>query len=195
MTAGSGEAPLLQETEDELIRASQEGNLAAFGRLIRPLEGQMLAVAAGIARNSDEADDIYQDALLAAFKGMPRFKMESRFSTWLHRIVVNTALSRRRKLKRLLRYVTRLEDGDGAPERYTCSREQPQEALLAEELNRQVTAAMQVLTDKERAAFVLCHQQEFKLQEAATIMDCSENSIKTFLFRARSKLKEQLKTY
>ena len=186
---------MLQETEDELIRAAQDGNFAAFGRLIRPMERQMLTVAAGIARDRDEADDIYQDALLAAFRGMHTFKMESRFSTWLHRIVVNTALSRKRKLKRMWQHVTQLDNEGEEQEQYGYRSDQPEEVLLNHELNLRLTAALRVLTEKERIAFVLCHQQEFKLQEAAVIMDCSENSIKTFLFRARSKLKDQLKTY
>lgn len=186
---------MLQEIEEELIRAAQDGNFAAFGRLVRPLERQMLAVAAGIARNRDEADDIYQDALLAAFRGMPTFKMESRFSTWLHRVVVNTALSRKRQLKRLLQRVTPLTDDAGEDEQYVAPTAGPDATVLNEELARRLQSAMRVLTEKERIAFVLCHQQEFKLQEAAVIMDCSENSIKTFLFRARAKLKEQLKTY
>ena len=186
---------MLQETEEQLIRAAQDGNFAAFGRLIRPMERQMLSVAAGIARDRDEADDIYQDALLSAFRGMATFKMESRFSTWLHRIVVNTALSRQRQLKRLWKHVTHLQGEESELESYGETREQPQDVLLNDELSERLNNALRVLTDKERIAFVLCHQQEFKLQEAAIIMDCSENSIKTFLFRARAKLREQLKTY
>lgn len=186
---------MLQETEDELIRAAKEGNFAAFGRLVRPFERQMLSVAAGIARNRDEADDIFQDALLAAFRGMRTFKMESRFSTWLHRVVVNTALSRKRQLRRALQRFTPLEDDDDALEHYQSDGPSPERKLLNDELAKRLSVALRVLTDKERVAFVLCHQQEMKLQEAAVIMDCSENSIKTFLFRARGKLKQQLKPY
>ena len=91
---------MLKETEEELVRAAQAGNIAAFERLVRLLEGQMLAVAAGFAHTPDDANDIYQDAMLAAFRALPKFKLESKFSTWLHKIVVNTALSNRRKLKR-----------------------------------------------------------------------------------------------
>ncbi|MFM1896989.1 MAG: hypothetical protein RLZZ385_2063 [Pseudomonadota bacterium] len=186
---------MLAETEDELIRAARDGNFAAFGRLVRPLERQMLSLAAGIARDRDEANDIYQDALLAAFRGMATFKMESRFSTWLHRIVVNTALSRKRKLKRIWRQLSTLQQEAGPEEQYCSDSQQPEQTLLNAELNRQLTRALTTLTEKERLAFVLCHQQEYKLREAAEMMDCSENSIKTFLFRARAKLREQLQPY
>ena len=91
---------MLKETEEELVRSAQTGNIAAFERLVRLLERRMLAVAAGFAHTPDDANDIFQDAMLAAYRALPNFKLESKFSTWLHKIVVNTALSNRRKLKR-----------------------------------------------------------------------------------------------
>ena len=185
----------MAESEEELIRAAQDGNFNAFGRLVQPMQRQMLSLAAGIARDRDEANDIYQDALLAAFRGMGTFKMESRFSTWLHRIVVNTALSRKRKLKRLWQHMASLQQEAADDEYYCADPLQPERTLLNEELNQQLNRAMAALTEKERVAFVLCHQQEYKLREAAEIMDCSENSIKTFVFRARAKLKTQLQPY
>ncbi|MCH7815843.1 MAG: hypothetical protein IIC60_04655 [Proteobacteria bacterium] len=54
---------------------------------------------------------------------------------------------------------------------------------------------MTKLTDTERIAFVLCHQQGFKLREAAEVMSCTDNSVKVLLFRARKKLKHQLAEY
>ena len=97
---------MLRESEEELISAAQAGNIAAFERLVRPVERQMLAVAAGIAQNAEDANDIFQDAMISAFKGIGTFKMGSKFSTWLHRIVVNTALSYRRKMKRIWQHTT-----------------------------------------------------------------------------------------
>jgi len=62
-------------------------------------------------------------------------------------------------------------------------------------LNTQINKAMGKLTDTERIAFVLCHQQGFKLREATEVMSCSDNSVKVVLFRARNKLKKQLAEY
>tara|TARA_B100000959_G_scaffold180159_1_gene188476 strand:+ start:4239 stop:4643 length:405 start_codon:yes stop_codon:yes gene_type:complete len=103
---------LLKETEEELVRSAQTGNIAAFERLVRLLERRMLAVAAGFAHTPDDANDIFQDAMLAAYRALPNFKLESKFSTWLHKIVVNTALSNRRKLKRTWQKMA-AEDDDG----------------------------------------------------------------------------------
>lgn len=186
---------MLSETDEELIRAAQQGNSAAFGRLLRGLEQQMLSVASGMATNSAEADDIYQDAMIAAFKALPNFKMESKFSTWLYRIVVNTALSRKRKVKRMLQTFTSSQLEDGSEEQYRSGEQGPEEQILNEELAQRLTQAMAKLGDRERAAFVLCHQQGFKLKEAAEMLSCSVETIKVTLFRARNKLKDQLIAY
>ena len=90
--------------EEELVKSAQSGNIAAFERLVRTFERQMLAVAAGFAHSPEDANDIFQDAMLAAYRALPNFKLESKFSTWLHKIIVTTALSNRRKLKRTWRH-------------------------------------------------------------------------------------------
>lgn len=190
----AGEISLLRETEEELVRSAQSGNIAAFERLVRVLESQMLAVAAGFAHTPDDANDIYQDAMLAAYRALPRFKLESKFSTWLHKIVVNTALSNRRKLKRTWQKMTAIQKQYEQEEKYIDSRS-PEATAMDSELNTKINQAMEKLTDTERIAFVLCHQQGFKLREAAEVMSCTENSVKVVLFRARNKLKQQLAEY
>lgn len=185
---------MLKETEDELVRSAQAGNIAAFERLMRLLEQQMLAVAAGFAHTPDDANDIYQDAMLAAYRALPNFKLESKFSTWVHKIVVNTALSNRRKLKRTWQKMAAIKAEYEHEEKYT-DRRSPESTVLDSELGAEISRAMTRLTDTERIAFVLCHQQGFKLKEAAEVMSCTESSVKVVLFRARNKLKEHLAEY
>ncbi len=185
---------MLKETEEELVRSAQTGNIAAYERLVRLLEPHMLAVAAGFAHTPDDANDIYQDAMLAAYKALPRFKLESKFSTWLHKIVVNTALSNRRKLKRSWQKMAMIQTEYEHEEKYVDTHS-PESRVLDSELNTQINRAMSKLTDNERIAFVLCHQQGHKIREAAEIMSCSDSSVKVVLFRARNKLRQQLAEY
>ena len=185
---------MLKETEEELVKSAQAGNIAAFERLVRLLERQMLAVAAGFAHTPDDANDIFQDAMLAAYRALPGFKLESKFSTWLHKIVVNTALSNRRKLKRTWQKIAALQEEYQHEEQY-LEPNSPESTMLNSELNTQINRAKARLSDTERMAFVLCHQQGHKIREAAQIMDSSENSVKVVLFRARNKLREQLADY
>ena len=186
---------MLQETEEELIRAAQAGNIAAFERLVRPVERQMLALAAGISHNAEDANDIFQDAMISAFKAMKSFKIDSKFSTWLHRIVVNTSLSYRRKMKRIWHQTTELHEDEGYEEQHCTDQQSPEKTMLSSELNTQLNTALATLTARERIAFVLCHQREFKIRETAVVMECNENTVKAYLFRARNKLKQQLDPY
>ena len=185
---------MLREIEEELLVAAQAGNTAAFERLVRLLEQPMLAVAAGFAHTPDDANDIYQDAMLAAYRALPKFKLESKFSTWLYKIVVNTALSNRRKLKRAWQKLAAVQAEYQHEEEYLVG-VSPEAELLDSELSAKINQAMAKLTDRERIAFVLCHQQGFKLREAAEVMSCTENLVKVVLFRARAKLKVQLADY
>ncbi len=154
----------------------------------------MLAVAAGFAHTPDDANDIYQDAMLAAYRALAKFKLESKFSTWLHKIVVNTALSNRRKLKRTWQKMAVIQSEYKQEEKYVESRS-PESSMLDAELNMQINKAMKKLSDNERIAFVLCHQQGFKIREAAEVMNCTDSSVKVVLFRARTKLRQQLQEY
>lgn len=185
--------------EKELILAAQQGSVGAFEQLINQVEAKMLSVAAGLAACPDEADDIYQDAMICAFKAMPGFRMESQFSTWLYRIVVNTAMSSKRKLKRQLSRFVSTTTASGSEteleyEKYSNGAD-PEMELHNEQLSKAINRALECLTDKERISFVLCHQQGFKISDAANVMQCSDGAVKSFLFRAREKMREQLAEY
>ncbi len=186
---------MLSETEEDLVHAAQAGNTVAFERLVRRVEHQMLALAAGYANSPDDANDIYQDAMVAAYRSLPDFRSESKFSTWLYRIVVNTALSHRRRLRKLMEQLVSLKSCYASEEHYCTHARTPESRLLCDELNEQITRALATLAPGERMAFVLCHQQEFKLREAAEVMSCGVNSVKSYLFRARAKLQKELKPY
>jgi RNA polymerase sigma factor (sigma-70 family) len=120
---------LLSETEEDLVRAAQAVNVAAFERLVMRLEHQMLALAAGYANSSDDANDIYQDAMIAAYRSLSQFRSESKFSTWLYRIVVNTALSHRRKFSRVMEQLIALK-GSYEDEEHYCT-QTPESRMLS----------------------------------------------------------------
>lgn len=191
----------MEALERDLIESAQQGNAAAFEQLISPLEKQMLSTAASLASSPDDGEDIYQDAMINAFKALPGFRMESRFNTWLYRILLNTAMGNRRKLKnRLSRFIfndkTQTEENasQSAFESYGHENN-PEAVLLNAQLSSAINRALASLSDKERIAFVLCHQQELKMKEAARVMECSDGTVKSYLFRAREKMRTQLKAF
>src|SRR5262249_45461020 len=86
-----------QSAEMGLVRAAKRGDLDAFDQLVRQHSGCVLRVALHIARRREDAEEIAQEAFLKAFKHLHSFEEKARFSTWLTRITVNTALTRVRR--------------------------------------------------------------------------------------------------
>ena len=198
-------------SESELIINAQNGCVSSFEQLIRQIDRKMLSLAAGLASSHDEAEDIYQEAMLTAYKALPKFRMQSQFSTWLYRIVVNTAISSRRKLKNKINSLIfghsqgkgRVTQGDSGFETYegyetyasAAEIEEPDAMMINEQLSEAISNSLSSLSEKERIAFVLCHQQEIKMIDAAQIMQCTDGAIKNYLFRARQKMQVALKDY
>ena len=95
----------MDEAERDLIRRAQGGDGWAFEQLVCPYDRPVLAMARDMVGDLADAQDVYQEALLAAYRGLRKFRMDSSFSTWLYRITVNHALRFRHRLEHLLRTV------------------------------------------------------------------------------------------
>ncbi len=180
-----------------LIEAARLGSIVAFEQLISPVERKMLSVAAGLSSNRDDAEDIYQEAMLSAYKAMPKFRADSQFVTWLYRIVVNTACNSRRKLKNKFNQLLVAESADFAEPTYETygTETNPETELETQQLSEAICKAIENLSEQEKIAFVLCHQHELKLKDAAVVMGCGLGTVKSTLFRAREKMRTQLESY
>ena len=98
--ASQATAGATNDDESALVAALRAGDPKAFETMVRLYAGRMLAVARRLVGNDEEARDVVQDALLSAFRAISRFEGQSRVSTWLHRITVNTALMKLRTRRR-----------------------------------------------------------------------------------------------
>ena len=99
---GAGSHPVQAVADDEqaLVSALRAGHEWAFEAMIRVYGGRLLSVARRFMRNDEDACDVVQSAYLSAFQALDEFKGACKLSTWLHRIVVNTALMRLRSRRR-----------------------------------------------------------------------------------------------
>ena len=159
---------------------------------------QILKLAYSMVGNVDDAQDVYQEALISAYRSLPKFKMKSNFFTWLYRIAVNKAINFNRiKMRHPLESIT-FENSDSfgyGRSLNTAQNENPEASVVNNELKEIIEKALIDLSSKERMAFVLCHQQGYKIKEASELMECSIGTVKSYLFRAREKLKLKLKKY
>jgi RNA polymerase sigma-70 factor, ECF subfamily len=184
--------------EAELIRAAQSGDRSAFDALVRQYEHQVLRLALHLTGSEHEAEDIYQDAFLKAYRYLGNFRFECSFYTWIYRIVTNLCLDQMRRRK------TRREDAavivDHSGEEIDLlasvsdgrSFSNPAKELERKALGEKIQAALEKLTPRERTVFELKHYEGLRLRVIGEMLHTTEETAKNTLFRATKKLRAQL---
>lgn len=168
-----------------------------FEDLVRRFGPRLLAVARRLLRSEDDARDAVQDALLAAFRSMDRFEGHAAPETWLHRIVVNTALMRLRSRKR--KPEAAIDDllpgflEDGHHDRHVEAwSECPERQLGRRETQALVRTCIDRLPEAHRTILLLRDIEELTTEEAAAALGLSEGAAKVRLHRARQALRGML---
>ena len=183
---------------DHLIPRLREGDADAYEELVRAEMGRMLSVARRYLRSEDDARDAVQEAFIAAFESIERFKGDSKLSTWLHRIVVNKALmklrTKRRKPEESLEHLlpTYKEDGHQTSESEPWGKPTAHELLEEGEIRDAVRAAIEKLPESFRTVVLLRDLEGLSGAEAADMLGITPNAVKIRLHRARQALRSLL---
>ncbi len=182
--------------EQVLIQRVQNGEIEVFYELVRPYERGVFLAALSLVKNEADAEEVAQEAMLKAFKGLARFRGEAKFSTWLIQIAINEAKMKlrrdRRHLYESLEEGLRGDDGDYMPKDYADWREIPSEALEQKELRVALTKALKSLPEKYRIVLVLRDVQQLSIAETSQALGISEANVKTRLSRARLQMRDAL---
>ena len=186
----------LDSNEAELIQRVCDGDKEAFYALVEPCERAVFTAAMSILNNVADAEEAAQEAVLKAFSALPRFRKESKFSTWLVQITINEA---RLKLRRDRRHLydsidesQTSDEGDYFPKDFADWREIPSEALQHKELKEALKRALDALPQKYREVLILRDIQHLSIQETAQVLGITEGSVKTRLLRARFRMRDAL---
>ena len=187
--------PAGQLSEVEMVRRVRDGDSDLFYELVRPYERRVYSAAFAILRNSADAEDAAQEAMLKAFRHIKQFREEARFSTWLIQIAVNEARMRRRKnhpdvMEPIADRPN--EAGNYVPRDFADWREIPSETLERKEIREKLTQALASLGEIYREVFVLRDMQHLSIEETAEALKISTASVKTRLLRARLMLRDLL---
>ncbi len=181
-----------------LIRAAQQGDRAAFEELVRHYDQAVLRLALHLTGSEHEAQDVYQDAFLKAYRNLGSFRFECSFYTWIYRIVTNLCLDHLRKKQVRKEDSPVITDADGetfnlldqvADDR---SGADPERDLMRRELGKMINAALGKLTPRERMVFEMKHYQGLKLRTIGEMLNTTEETAKNTLFRATQKLRVAL---
>ncbi|SFQ60208.1 RNA polymerase sigma-70 factor, ECF subfamily [Amycolatopsis arida] len=196
--AGAGDARPADADQALLARAAA-GDPAAFDRLVRRHTPRMYRVALRITGAATEAEDVVQDAWIAAWRALPGFRSESAVSTWLFRVVTNTALGhvRRRRPTVSLDAALTPEEDQGRPLLdagvLADSRGNPEGQVVRTE---QVTAVLRAIAEldvSQRVPLVLRELEGLSYEEVAEVLEVSVPALRSRLHRARVALLAKLR--
>ena len=184
--------------EAVLVTRLRAGDERAFEDLVRAYGSRLLAVARRFVRNDEDAQDIVQSAYLSAFRALEQFEGNCQLSTWLHRIVVNTALmklrSRKRKPEESIEDLLPTFQDDGHHVEQFSDWSAPADVLLERRQTRlTVRACIERLPDNYRAVLLLRDIEERSTQEVAEALSTTPTAVKVRLHRARQALSTLLR--
>ena len=175
-------------TVEELVRAAAKGNTLAFEELVRLHEKKVYALTLRMCGNPEDARDAAQEAFLSAWRGLPSFRGEAGFSTWLYRLTSNAAIDQLRRNRRQ-REEASLDAGEmDTPDQSPG----PQEAAEGSELQRAVADGLASLSEDHRRILLLREYQELSYDEIAQTLDMDLGTVKSRISRARRALRKIL---
>jgi RNA polymerase sigma-70 factor, ECF subfamily len=175
-----------EQDDAQLVKAGQHGDQHAFAFLVQKHQRLVFTMVLRMLQDYEEASEITQEAFFAAWQGLPSFRCEARFATWLYRIAYNCALKQLewRKRERSLQAALQAEQ--------IHKQKQAEDILELRARQAIVREQMEKLPAKYRSVLILRHLQERTYEEMADILSMPIGTIKTQLFRARHLLKERL---
>jgi RNA polymerase sigma-70 factor (ECF subfamily) len=180
-----------------LVREAQNGNIKAFEELARHYDRAVLELALRLTGSHEDAQNVYQDAFLRAYRNLPHFRFECSFYTWLYRIVVNRCLDLLRRNQLQKRDVSIAVQTDDVVEEQVAQKPDLRKGTRSEgsnphEMHERFSRALSQLSARERMVFELKHYQGLKLSTVATLLETTENTVKSTLLRATQKLRVEL---
>jgi RNA polymerase sigma-70 factor (ECF subfamily) len=177
-----------EQDDAALVRASRSGDQDAFALLVQRHQRRVFNLVYRMVGQYEEASEITQETFLAAWLGLPSFRGDALFSTWLYRIAYNCCLKQleQRKKEQALQVAIQAEQ---------VSNDQPGDVLETRARQSLVREHLSQLPAKYRIVLILRHLQDMTYEEMAEILTMPIGTIKTHLFRARSLLKERLESF
>jgi RNA polymerase sigma-70 factor (ECF subfamily) len=189
--SNSAEGTVSELSDAECVRRLQRGETEAFAVLLERHQKSIFNLLYRMLGDYDDAAEVSQEAFLSAYRSIKSFRGDASFSTWLYRIAVNHANTRRKTLALAQQRTARLESsepaGDGASD--------PADALEKKELRERVQAALNGLESEDATIIVLRDLQDVPYEAVADILEIPIGTVKSRLHRARRALKARLAPY
>lgn len=186
----------MENHEQGIIHRLREGSHEAFRDLVEQCQGQVFKLALELTGDWDDADELSQQVFIKAHGALHRFRGETKVMSWLYRIMVNTHIDNCRKEKARGWRVNQpmVEEGQPQSELYIthAAEHNPETQTDAQHIQDHINRALKALAPQQRSVFILRHYHDLQLKEIASIMGLSVGSVKSQLFRAIRRLRDEL---
>ncbi len=186
----------MELSDEALCRGVANGEEAAFDLLVGRYQQRAYRLAWSILRDAEEARDLSQEAFIRLYQAARSFGGRARFSTWFYRILVNLCLDHRRKHRRWRGALVAAHPEDQSEaslvERQPAPFQDPVEDLGKEQTMKALWAAVDQLSPQQRAALLLQIQEDLPTAEIATVLKCSEATVRVHLHRALTTLRKMM---
>ena len=175
------------------MRLARSGDTDAFGRLVARHETRVYALIArvlGAGGTADDVDDTAQDVFVQAWRALPRFREEARFSTWLHRIATNMAIKQWHRVKRRVPTVAAEDLPNTIRAALASDGPGPEEIAAQKARDRDLKDAIEKLPEKQRTVILLHYFEDYGCDEIAALLGCSVGTVWSRLHYGCRKLRE-----
>lgn len=182
-------------TEEELIAKAVQGDQDAFAQLLELHKGKVYGLTLRLTGSAEDAMDLTQETFFNAWRGLPRFNGQSKFSTWLYRLATNAAIDFLRREKRRGAVTTvplYTEEESQRALDIPDHRFTPQTELERKELQQAIQRGLERLSDEHRQALVLREVIGLSYAEIAQVLGIEEGTVKSRISRARLALRKVL---
>jgi RNA polymerase sigma-70 factor (ECF subfamily) len=179
-------------TDEELVARSKTGDTESFNQLVRRWERPIFALAYRTLGREEDARDITQETFLRAFRALPGFKGDAKFSSWLYRIALNLCRDWMRRDRR----TPLVAVPEGVEVEQLAAEQGPvasvEDLAARAELTREVAKVMALLPEEQRQAIVLKEYHGLTFQEIADLMKCPLSTVKTRVYQGLTTLRKHL---
>lgn len=169
-----------------LISRARGGDREAFGELVEQYRDNVYRLAYRMCGNAYDADEAAQEAFVAAWRALPNFRGDAKFSTWLYRLTTNAAIDVMRREKR------HQTVGDGEMIELADDADSPQETVERTEQQEAVQKALATLSEEYREVLLLRYMEELDYAEIAEVLQLPSGTVKSRINRAKAALKTAL---